>query len=144
MDSEEGLFARYREAIMYVLMGGLTTVVSWFSYYILAGALNLEPNASNILSWILAVSFAFVVNKWIVFQSMDSGIRTVGREFVAFFSSRIFTGIVAWVLFPVLIYIGMDQIVTQTVGMDAKVITSLVEIALNWVLSKYFVFKKTE
>ncbi len=142
MGSIEELYAKYREPIMYVVMGGLTTVVSWVSYYLLAGPLVLEPNTSNILSWLFAVLFAFVVNKWVVFQSMGRDLRTIARELLAFFSSRIFTGIVAWVLFPVLIMIGADQIFTQTVGMDAKVITSIVEIVLNWVLSKYLVFRK--
>jgi len=143
MGSIGELYTRYREPIMYVIMGGLTTVVSWVSYYLLAGLLHLEPNTSNILSWLFAVLFAFVVNKWVVFQSMGRDLRTVSRELLTFFSSRIFTGIVAWILFPILMMIGADQIITQTVGMDAKVITSIVEIVLNWVLSKYLVFRKS-
>ena len=37
---------------------------------------------------------------------------------------------------------GFLNIIMGTSGMLAKIITSIVEIVLNWVLSKYVVFKK--
>ncbi|MBR2255550.1 MAG: hypothetical protein IJ856_07090 [Candidatus Methanomethylophilaceae archaeon] len=46
----------------------------------------------------------------------------------------------AWLLFPVLLYIGMDQVLFGTPGMVAKIVVTVVEVALNWVISKYVVF----
>ena len=133
------LYTRYRQQIMYVIMGGFTTLVSWGAYYIFAGPLNLEVNLSNILSWVCGVMFAFVVNKWIVFESKRTEKAIVAQEFISFIGSRTLTGIVAWILFPILLYLNIDKLLIDTNGMYAKIITSFVEIVLNWILSKYYV-----
>ena len=135
------LMTKYREAIAYVFFGGLTTIVGWVAYALFVN-IGIELNLSNILSWVCGVTFAFVVNKWFVFQSKSVEKKTVLRELGSFFGSRIFTGVIAWVLFPILLWAGIDQTFFGTEGFIAKVITSIIEIILNWVLSKYFVFKK--
>lgn len=130
----------HREAIMYVIMGGFTTLVTWASY---AGFVHfgISEVIGNVLSWICGVVFAFIVNKWIVFNSKTLKPKEVAREAVFFFGSRIFTLVVAIVAFPVLMDIGFDQELFGTPGMIAKIITSIIEIILNWVLSKYLVFR---
>lgn len=145
------LFNVHREVILYVFWGAFTTVVTLLSYTAFVRLLGIDPNISNILSWVCGVVFAFVVNKWLVFESKSTDLRTVTRELGFFFSSRIFTGVVAALLFPFLnITLGFNAIIIDidflepilgTDGMFSKIITSLVEIALNWVLSKYVVFK---
>ncbi|MBR6912026.1 MAG: GtrA family protein [Candidatus Methanomethylophilaceae archaeon] len=136
------LFARYREIIMYLIVGGATTVINWGSYYLFTDFLSFELNIANITSWIISVTFAFFTNKLYVFQSKHLDMKTMTKEFSAFVGSRIFTGIIAWILFPILLYLGIDRFIIETPGMLAKIITSVVEIVLNWVLSKYFVFRK--
>jgi putative flippase GtrA len=140
------LFSKYREIIMYAIMGVATTFVCWGSYFLFTDLLHFELNVSNILSWLVAVIFAFVVNKWYVFEAKSLDLKTVTKELVAFIGSRIFTGVIAWILFPILIFFGIDKFIFDTPGFLAKVITSIVEIVLNWVLSKYVVFreKKTD
>jgi len=132
-----------REVIMYLFFGGLTTIVSWASYALFVH-LGIEINVSNILSWFCGVMFAFTTNKWFVFVSRSISAKTLLYELGSFFSARIFTGIVAWVLFPILIFIGLDQSLFNTDGFLAKIITSFVEIVLNWLFSKYVVFRKKD
>lgn len=142
MGVAKDLFARYREIIMYLIVGGATTVINWGSYYLFTDFLSFELNIANITSWIISVTFAFFTNKLYVFQSKHLDMKTMTKEFSAFVGSRIFTGIIAWILFPILLYLGIDRFIIETPGMLAKIITSVVEIVLNWVLSKYFVFRK--
>lgn len=142
MGVAKDLFARYREIIMYLIVGGATTVINWGSYYLFTDFLSFELNIANITSWIISVTFAFFTNKLYVFQSKHLDMMTMTKEFSAFVGSRIFTGIIAWILFPILLYLGIDRFIIETPGMLAKIITSVVEIVLNWVLSKYFVFRK--
>lgn len=142
MGVAKDLFVRYREIIMYLIVGGATTVINWGSYYLFTDFLSFELNIANITSWIISVTFAFFTNKLYVFQSKHLDMRTMTKEFSAFVGSRIFTGIIAWILFPILLYLGIDRFIIETPGMLAKIITSVVEIVLNWVLSKYFVFRK--
>lgn len=133
------MYKDHKEAILYVVCGGFTTVISWVSYALFE-FVGLGLNTSNILSWICSVVFAFLVNKWIVFECKSTEKKTLLKELGGFFGSRIATGVLAAVLFPILIYIGLDQAIMGFDGMLAKIITSIVEIALNWVLSKYYVF----
>ena len=142
MGVAKDLFLRYREIIMYLIVGGATTVINWGAYYVFTDFLHFELNIANISSWIVSVVFAFFTNKLYVFESKNLDMRTVAKELSAFVGSRIFTGIIAWVLFPVLLYLGIDTFIIDTPGLLAKIITSVIEIALNWVLSKYFVFRK--
>ncbi len=142
MGVAKDLFTKYREIIMYVIMGVATTFVCWGSYFLFTDFLHFELNVANILSWLVAVLFAFVVNKWYVFEAKSLALKTVAKELAAFIGSRIFTGIIAWILFPILLYFGIDTFIVDTPGFLAKIITSIIEIILNWVFSKYFVFKK--
>ena len=135
------VMGKYREPILYIFFGGLTTIISWVSYAAFVW-MGIEINISNILSWICGVLFAFVTNKWFVFTSKDTSAKVVLYELGSFFSARIFTGVIAWILFPILIFIGLDQVIFNTEGLLAKIITSIVEIILNWVFSKYVVFRK--
>ena len=141
MVSIKELWTRYEEAIRYVFFGGLTVLVSWGSYALFV-MLGIDPNISNALSWLCAVLFAFVVNKYWVFMSKDSSARKLATEFVQFFGSRVFTGIIAIVLFPALTYIGVDQSMFGIENMLTRLIVSVVEITLNYVFSKYLVFRK--
>jgi len=128
-----------REVFLYLLFGGFTVLVSWASYAVFVW-FGLELNVSNILSWICAVSFAFVVNKWFVFENRSTEKRTVMRELGSFFGARVLTGIIAITLFPILLHFGMDGELFGTAGLQARIVTSLVEIVLNWVFSKYLIF----
>jgi putative flippase GtrA len=130
----------HREGVMYLVCGAWTVLVSWLTYSCFVWA-GIEVNASNILSWTCAVAFAFVVNKWFVFSSRSTEKKVLIREIGSFFLARIGTGIVAFLLFPILIYIGMDQGLFNVEGLYARVTVSIVEIALNYVASKFYVFK---
>lgn len=134
------IMTKHKEAILYIICGGLTTLVTWGTYAVFVN-LGMEINAANILSWICGVLFAFVVNKWIVFSSRSVKAGVIVKELGSFFGARIFTGIIAIVLFPILYGLGLNQSLFGTDGFLAKIVTSVLEIALNWIFSKYYIFK---
>ena len=70
------LWKKYREFILYLFFGGLTTLVSILSYAFCERVLGLDPLVANIISWVIAVLFAFFVNKAFVFE--DEGPRKDG------------------------------------------------------------------
>lgn len=133
----------HREAVLYLFFGGLTTLVSWLTYTLFVWV-GLEINASNIASWFCAVVFAFVVNKWFVFESKSLEKVGVIKELGMFFGARIFTGVLSWIIFPVLVMFGLGMTVLGTEGLVAKIIVTVIEVALNWVFSNYYIFKKKE
>ncbi len=134
---------RHRELVSYAFWGVATTLVSLGTYAAFVH-FSINSSISNILSWICGVAFAFVTNKLFVFRSKSLERNVVVKEGSLFVGSRIFTGVVAWVLFPVLLWIGLDQDFLGFENMWTKIVTSIVEIGLNWVLSKHLVFKHAE
>jgi len=132
---------KHREGILYLIFGALTVLVRWstYAFFVLLG---IELNISNILSWICGVMFAFVVNKWFVFLSKSLERSVVAKEMVSFFSLRIVIGLIAIALFPILLAIGLDQSILGVAGAIAVGITTLMEIVLNYLASKFIVFRK--
>ena len=63
------LYKKYQEIINYLIAGGLTVLVTILSYAFFTKILNIYYIVSNVLSWIVAVIFAYVVNRKFVFKS---------------------------------------------------------------------------
>ncbi|MCL2143212.1 MAG: GtrA family protein [Methanomassiliicoccaceae archaeon] len=133
--------ANNRETVLYLAFGALTTLISWGSYSLFV-LLGVDLNTSNILSWVCGVSFAFVTNKWFVFESKSTETSVVATELGSFIMGRIATGVLAIVMFSILVAGGMGGNFMGIDGLPARVITSGVEIVLNWGISKYLVFTK--
>lgn len=130
-----------REGIRYLFFGALTTIIGCVSYALLVH-LGIDINISNILSWFCGALFAFITNKWFVFKSKLLQIKILIYELGSFFGGRAFTGILTWVLFPFLYFIGIDQTLFGINGFLAKLVTAVIEILINWAFSKYIVFIK--
>ena len=143
MSSVIDLYRKHQETILYLIVGFLTTVVNWSTYALLV-QVGVEINISNIISWIVGVTFAFIMNKWFVFRSRCLIPLVVLRELGSFFAARIFTGEIAIVLFPIVYALGMDQTILGIDGFMAKIFTTVIEIILNWAFSKYLIFDLTK
>lgn len=132
------------EIIRYLVMGGLTTVVSWGTYALFARNLGMGITISNILSWICAVIFAYLTNKVWVFHSYSWKIGFVLREVALFFSARLATGVIEMAGVPLLVKAGLNQKLFGVKGMLAKVAVSVLVVILNYVFSKLIIFRKKE
>lgn len=132
---------KHREGLLYLICGAGTVVVSWGTYAIFVW-MGIDLNISNALSWICAVVFAFILNKWIVFLSRSVEKVTLAKEISSFFAFRIVTGVIAIVCFPIFYHLGMNQILFGVDGYLAKISVSLIEIVLNYFFSKFIVFRK--
>ncbi len=134
------LYKKYKEIINYLVVGGMTTLVTIVSYFVISKLVDIDNNwwfmFANVLSWVIAVAFAYVTNKLFVFESKTKGKVEMGKEMVKFFGSRVTTLVIELILMYVLVKVIL-------IGNDiAKVIAQVVVIILNYVLSKIFVFKK--
>lgn len=132
------------EIIRYLVMGGLTTVVSWGTYALFARNLGMGITVSNILSWVCAVIFAYLTNKVWVFHSYSWKIGFVLREVALFFSARLATGVIEMAGVPLLVKAGLNQKLFGVKGMLAKVAVSVLVVILNYVFSKLIIFRKRE
>lgn len=132
----KALFLKYKELILYVFFGGLTTLVNWGSYALLADVLRVHYLWATAIAQVLSILFAYVTNRLWVFESKVHGARGVALEMLKFFGCR---G-VSFVLDLALMYVGVDLLHID--GLWMKLIANVVVVIANYVLSKAFVFRK--
>lgn len=141
-----------RETITYVIFGALTTVVSFVSFKLFDVAFHGKYYLfSNTISWILAVIFAYVTNKLFVFESKSWAFSVLKTEIPSFLSARIASYFIEQLgMFLLVTVLGFDNrvfsfvILSLSGKMTAKAIVSVLVVIINYVLSKFFIFKKSE
>ena len=119
---------------MYLLFGGLTFIVSIASYVIFDVFLSMNELVANVLSWILAVSFAYVTNKIWVFDAPTHTMQEFLKQLISFFGGRVATLVIEEAI--LLIFVTLLAFPSVPV----KVVTQIIVIVLNYVISKLFVF----
>lgn len=129
---------KYGEIERYLIVGVLTTVVSLGTYYgcvfIFLNPENaLQLQLANVLSWIMAVTFAYATSRIYVFQSKQENIL---REMVAFYSSRLLT------LFMDMAIMFIMVTLCRVNDKLAKLVVQVVVTVANYVFSKIFVFRR--
>lgn len=130
------LYIKYREIILYVFFGGVTTFVSLASFMVCKRLLLLHTDPGNIISWILSVTTAFVTNRAFVFRSEKKNAKSVVFEMLSFYSSRLLTGGVDLII----VHIGIETLGLNDFGVKAA--SSVIVLILNYIASKLFVFRK--
>ncbi len=132
------LYKEHKEGINYLIFGALTTVLSLAVYYILTMTFLSPENAfqlqiANILSWIVGFLFAYVTNRKFVFESNNNN---VFKEFISFFLSRISTLLLDMLI--MFIFVTILKCNNQIM----KLVSQILVILSNYILSKCFVFKR--
>ena len=128
---------KYKELISYLIIGILTTIVSLTTYYFLTYTiLNpkkiIEIQIANIISWIVSVTFAYFTNRKFVFLKKE---KVNFKEFISFYISRLST---------LLIDMFMMYLLVTVLKFDDKIVKIIIQFVifvLNYILSKFIVFK---
>jgi len=146
------------ELLRYLIAGGLTTLLSMLISYgvcfLLADRAPLEGNPilwvidsinratkahvslANAISWVISVLFAFWINRVMVFRVEGGSTGRIGRELLQFAGGRI----VSFLLFEqglmlLLKTIGVSNIIN-------RIVVLLFVMVFNYVVSKFWIFKK--
>ena len=136
------LLMKYKQIILYLFFGVTTTVVNWCIYVPLYEILRVDMTLSNAIAWLGAVLYAFITNKLFVFESRSMAGKVLLQEGIKFFGSRAFSGVVE-ILLPTGLYaIGLNQALFGIEGGVAKALVSVLIIVLNYIFSKFLVFRK--
>ncbi len=134
-DNHTSWYNKYREVLLYLVFGGLTTLINIVAFYILR-KLSIELQVSNVIAWILSVLFAFITNKLFVFESKNKSKKENVKEMTSFFGFRILS---------LLFDIGFMHLLVSILNiheMISKILSNILVIILNYVFSKVFIFKK--
>ena len=127
---------KYKDVILYLVFGVFTTVVNIVTYWVCVHLLGTNVMVGTILAWALAVFFAYVTNRSMVFHSADTGTQEIVKEIISFFACRIGTGVVDWAIMLIFVTILHFN------DMIVKILANFIVIVLNYVLSKFVIFKK--
>ncbi len=123
------------KAISYALVGGVNIVVDASVFFLALGYFKLSLIAANVFAWLIAVSGSYVMNSFITFAA-ESGRKLRWRDYGAFvalgvagFAANTTTLIVAAMFMSVWV---------------AKVLAILVSFLVNFSLSYFIVFGRSE
>ena len=136
----KAIYNKNKEIINYLIVGFLTVLVNLIAFFVLRTVCFKSDNQLNIqisvvISWIVAVLFAFFTNKKYVFNSKTKG-KQNAYEMIKFFLSRVATLFIEM--------FGM-WLLTSVMSMNdkiSKILIQIIVIVLNYIFSKVFVFKK--
>ena len=123
-----------RETITYLIAGVLTTILN-IVVFKGCNLIGIQYLVSNVIAWVVAVIFAFMVNKLYVFQSKSWVGAVVRKEFAAFISCRLLSLAfdMAFMLITVS-YFHMNEDL-------ATILSNFFVVVMNYVASKMFIFK---
>ena len=139
------LFIKYKEIIVYLIVGVLTTIVSWacmFFVNIVIFGNPLHPTSIqnfilSFVNWSAGVAFAYPTNRIFVFESKTKTIKEFLKEMISFFLARVLSGI--------LCDVGTFAVMVRVFKINdifSKIVTQVMVVILNYILSKFVVFKK--
>ena len=132
------MYLHYAEIVNYLIIGGLTTFIGLISYFIFVNTfLNpknpFELQVANVLSWFLAVVFAYFTNRIFVFKSEN---KNKLLEAFKFLMSRVSTLLIEmFTMFCLVSILSVDDKIS-------KIIAQIIVFITNYLFSKFLVFKK--
>lgn len=124
-----------KEVILYIVFGIFTTAVNLGSFYVMNTILKWNENIANIIAIILAVLFAYLTNKDLVFHSNAKTIKDRIIQFIKFMLGRAFTMLIEFFGGLILFNLPIPNIIVKT-------ILTIIVIILNFFISKFFAFKR--
>ena len=136
MGKIKALLRKYQDILSYLFFGVLTTAVNYVVYLPCYNLLGFSAAVSNVIAWVGAVAFAYVTNKPFVFKSHDWSVKTVLPELGKFVGCRVGSG---------LLETGLIALTVDLLGWNGivmKIIASVFVVILNYIGSKWLVFRK--
>lgn len=132
------LFLKYKEMVLYLIFGGLTTLVNIVTYALFAYVFNMGTVVSTSLAWVVSVIFAYITNKIFVFESKTDSLAMALTECISFFGCRLATGL----LDVLIMFVSVN--ILHFNDMVMKIFSNILVIILNYIFSKLFIFGKNK
>ena len=121
-----------KELIIYAIVGATVTILNFALYYLLTRYTSLHYELANVIAYV----YAFFANKLFVFRSPSLAPHVVIPEALGFSAER---GL-ACVLDLLIMFVGVSLLSIPDMLMKAA--SSVIVIILNYIISKYIIFKR--
>ena len=134
----KALCVKYEEIISYLIVGVLNTIVSWAAWFACAytfldAQIVWQNFLLSLISWVVGVVFGYFMNRKYVFKSKEPDMWT---EFLQFSGGRVST----WILDEVMMILMVNVMYINEAF--SKIFVSVLVMIGNYIISKFFVFKK--
>ncbi|MBO5867393.1 MAG: GtrA family protein [Oscillospiraceae bacterium] len=138
MDKILQLMKKHQALLIYIILGGLTTLVNFLVYFPLWKMLGVPASIATVIAWVVSVLFAFLTNKPFAFNSHDWSPKVVFPEFTKFVACRFGSGLAEYLF----ILLTVDILLWN--GTAMKLLISVLVVIANYVTSKLLVFKNNK
>ncbi len=128
-------YQKHKEVLLYLFFGGVAVLLNLALFAFFNSGLKINELIANIICWVICVLFQFFTNRTWVFQAKNSAEQSFFKQILSFFGGRVFTLVIEELI--LFIFITLLMFNTFSVKVAAQIIT----IVLNYVISKFFVFK---
>lgn len=124
------------DKVRYLIAGGCTTLVNFIAFFALRNFTTIQRNICNVIAILLAIAFAYFINKFFVFKSKNDTVWKNISEIISFLGARIIAMLIEVLGFAIL----CDSF--RIGELWSKILVQFVVVILNYVFSKLFVFNK--
>ncbi len=146
------LFAKYKEIIIYIVFGVLTTLLNFAVFFCLQSVFGKDGYLlHNAIAWVAGVLFAYVTNKLFVFNSKSWSVKVVVKESMQFTVARLISFFVEELGLLLLVdvlnvgnYTLNLRVITINGAGVSKIFLAVVVVILNYIFSKFIIFKKEQ
>ncbi len=126
----------YREQLLYVFFGGVSTVVNIGSFWLVSDRLGVHELTANIIAWIITMAVVYTTNRKWVFRSTAHGVKAVSAELAKFLAGRLLTlAIDELMLFVFITLLALPS-------MPVKIASQIIVVVINYFISRIVVFRK--
>ena len=125
----------------YLVVGGLTTLVSILAFWVAFYLLDLNATVSTVVKNVAGIAFAYLPNRIWVFDSKNKSAAAVSKESVLFFVTRI-----AVMLLDMIFMAFLPALLSflPYSSLIATVVSSVLCLIINYIASKIYIFTSKE
>ena len=136
------LYIKYKEIINYLIFGVLTNLVNLITKYILLFTILDKTNGFQlqiaiIISWVVAVIFAYFTNRKFVFESKN---QNKLKEFISFVVARIATLLLE--MFIMWFFVTLLKLDSDLYVVIFTLVAQVAVIIGNYIFSNFFYFRR--
>lgn len=127
-----------RELVLYGICGVCVTFLNIGVYYVFSHILKLPVMVATVLAWMVAVVFAYIVNRKYVFRSNITNIHGIVREFFFFVGCRLWSECIdILAMFIFVSYLDFPDMII-------KIIANFFVVVFNYLASKFYIFRNVK
>lgn len=131
-------YSKHKEVLLYLFFGGLAVFLNLGLYILFTKNFDWGDLFANVVDWVICVLFQFITNKTWVFAAETDSTKGLLTQLTGFFGGRLLT-----LLLEELI-LGIFIVILHWNRIAVKLAAQIFVIVSNYIISKFFVFKKKD